>query len=362
MIENIVNSNGFDYVDLDLPSGTIWATCNVGATKPSESGLYFQWGSIEGDKERVDEPGSSSKCKYYDSTKKVFTKYTTTNNQLYLEDDAANMLMKSSWHIPSTNQIRELFDNTIRKWTYMENVPGVAFISKKDKSKSIFIPYYDDIGELWSSETDAKCEGWASILNFIPENASISWSPRSCRLPVRGVIDDTSKEPYKCDYEQKHIWKLELDLVGILRNVPRGTKLYSPVCGECELNQIILPDSELPLIECRTFGDHSTLVHFSSDGKYCGYENGECMLFPSKNDRYWLHFHIETHKTFKPYQKVLVKEHLKDCESYVWVTAEYSHYDEDTKRHYCSGACSFADDEILPYSGNEGMVGKKIVI
>ena len=48
MIEDIVNNNGYDYVDLELPSGTIWATCNVGATKPSEPGLYFQWGDTQG--------------------------------------------------------------------------------------------------------------------------------------------------------------------------------------------------------------------------------------------------------------------------------------------------------------------------
>ena len=38
------NNNGYDYVDLGLPSGTLWATMNVGASKPSDYGLYFQWG------------------------------------------------------------------------------------------------------------------------------------------------------------------------------------------------------------------------------------------------------------------------------------------------------------------------------
>lgn len=39
-----INNKGYDYVDLDLPSGTLWATMNVGASKPSDCGLYFQWG------------------------------------------------------------------------------------------------------------------------------------------------------------------------------------------------------------------------------------------------------------------------------------------------------------------------------
>ena len=47
MAKNI-NSNGFDYVDLGLPSGTLWATQNVGASKPSDYGLYFQWGDSKG--------------------------------------------------------------------------------------------------------------------------------------------------------------------------------------------------------------------------------------------------------------------------------------------------------------------------
>ena len=42
------NNNGYDYVDLCLPSGTLWATMNVGASKPLESGLYFQWGDTKG--------------------------------------------------------------------------------------------------------------------------------------------------------------------------------------------------------------------------------------------------------------------------------------------------------------------------
>lgn len=43
-----INNNGFEYVDLELPSGTLWATCNVGASKHSGFGLYFQWGDTNG--------------------------------------------------------------------------------------------------------------------------------------------------------------------------------------------------------------------------------------------------------------------------------------------------------------------------
>lgn len=43
-----MNNNGFDYVDLRLPSGTLWAVQNVGASKPSDYGQYFQWGDTIG--------------------------------------------------------------------------------------------------------------------------------------------------------------------------------------------------------------------------------------------------------------------------------------------------------------------------
>ena len=46
--KNEINNNGFDYVDLCLPSGTLWATYNVGASRPSDYGLYFQWGDTKG--------------------------------------------------------------------------------------------------------------------------------------------------------------------------------------------------------------------------------------------------------------------------------------------------------------------------
>ena len=46
--ENTANNNGYDYVDLGLPSGTLWATMNVGASKPSDYGQYFQWGDTQG--------------------------------------------------------------------------------------------------------------------------------------------------------------------------------------------------------------------------------------------------------------------------------------------------------------------------
>ena len=43
-LSKIMKHNGFEYVDLSLPSGTKWATCNVGAKNETDFGLYFSWG------------------------------------------------------------------------------------------------------------------------------------------------------------------------------------------------------------------------------------------------------------------------------------------------------------------------------
>ena len=142
----------YEAVDLGLPSGTKWASQNVGARKPSDAGLYFQWGDVSG--YTADQVGTGkgkkkfssdySDYKWYlsgDSYHNVaFTKYTTQGATLELEDDAAHVNMGGSWHIPTPTQIDELIYNTTTAYTTSDGVQGLAFTSKKDNSKSIFIP------------------------------------------------------------------------------------------------------------------------------------------------------------------------------------------------------------------------------
>ena len=143
-----LNNNGHEYVDLGLPSGTLWATMNVGASKASDAGLYFQWGDTSGYTEAQIGTGSGQKkfasnwsdYKWYDTNKKAFTKYTTTGATLDLEDDAAHVNMGGSWHMPTPEQINELLSNTTNTWTAQDGVKGRLFTSKTDSSKSIFFP------------------------------------------------------------------------------------------------------------------------------------------------------------------------------------------------------------------------------
>ena len=206
-----INSNGFEYVDLELPSGTLWATCNVGAFSPSESGLYFQWGDIKGyTKEQI---GKEKKFEYdfsdykfsIDGSNANFSKYTTKCETLDLEDDAAHVHMGGDWHIPTPDQIYELLDNTTTTWMTYDNdgVGGIEFTSKRDISKSIFIPasgyvrngsirYYGNEGYLWSSKISTENINSGQYLNLTYEGIHLYVDYRNLGFPVRGVIDKKS--------------------------------------------------------------------------------------------------------------------------------------------------------------------------
>ena len=111
-----IQTNDYQYVDLGLPSGTLWAACNVGAQKPTESGLFFQWGDTKGYEKPTDEkPFNRQTYKYYGIINGRFgyTKYTRKDGKktLDLDDDAAHVHMGGSWKMPTIKQLEELSKN-----------------------------------------------------------------------------------------------------------------------------------------------------------------------------------------------------------------------------------------------------------
>ena len=201
-IDKGINSNGFDYVDLGLPSGTKWATMNVGASKPSDYGLYFQWGDVRGfTKGQIggDKAFSWPDYKFsIDGSFSNFSKYTTDGESLELADDAANANMGGSWHMPSPTQLTELTANTTSTWTTQDGVNGRLFISKKN-GKSIFIPAAGfasdgslyDVGNgavVWSSALDTYDVYDGQYLSFSSNSVSLYGSRRYYGFSVRGVI------------------------------------------------------------------------------------------------------------------------------------------------------------------------------
>ena len=207
-MNEILNNNGYDYVDLGLPSKTLWATMNVGASKPSDYGLYFQWGDTQGyTADQVGTRRGQKKFSSYDykwnpsADGNVFTKYTTMKAKLGLNDDAANANMGGDWHMPTPDQISELLNNTTNTWTTQDGVNGRLFTSKTDTSKSIFIPaagnawdgsvhFSRRYGLVWSSLLNAGSVCYGQCLNFGSGCVNLYGDYRYCGFSVRGVLDE----------------------------------------------------------------------------------------------------------------------------------------------------------------------------
>ena len=202
-----------------MPSGTKWSSQNVGARKPSEAGLYFQWGDTVG--YTADQVGTGEGQKKFasdwsdykwrlsgDSDSNVaFTKYTTPGATLELEDDAAHAHMGDEWHMPTPTQIQELIDNTTSAWTASDGISGTTFTSKKDTSMSIFIPAagyaYDGLvgvvgseGDVFSSMLYTDDARYVQGLRFYfykfpvsSSNSYIAHQKSYLGYSVRGVID-----------------------------------------------------------------------------------------------------------------------------------------------------------------------------
>lgn len=169
-----------DYVDLGLPSGTLWATCNIGANSPEEYGDYFAWGEIE--------PKTLS---YEWSTYKwngpvtymALTKYCTSrsfgynnfvDNKIHLdaEDDAAYVNWGPSWRMPNIPQIQELCSsNCTWQWTTLNGVNGQLVTGPN--GNTIFLPAsgYRYMGSLYEVGTSGS--GWGlTIFSDRPSSAN----------------------------------------------------------------------------------------------------------------------------------------------------------------------------------------------
>ena len=130
-----------------------------------------------------------------------------------------------------------------------------------------------------------------------------------------------------------------LNLVEILKDCPKGTKLYSNVFGDVELVRINQNDDVIYPIEIKLSDDSINSV--TTDGRLCEYYNGECTLFPSKDQRDWSKFKPKQPKfnpnTLKPFDKVLVR----DINSEKWKIQLFSHIIKNCfpSEYHCIGSC-----------------------
>lgn len=190
------------FIDLGLPSGTKWAICNVGASKPSEAGLYFQFGDSQGYTADGQKKFANNWTDYKwnpSSDGKTFTKYNTAEQVLDLEDDGAHSYMRGDWHMPTISQIQELINNTTATRTTLDNVTGTTFTSKTDTSKSIFIPYAGYIVNATLTNFNSKGYIWSSMVSNYRASGRILYLQQDTDpitekfskfngLPIRGVI------------------------------------------------------------------------------------------------------------------------------------------------------------------------------
>lgn len=168
--------NGHDYVDLGLPSGTLWAACNIGATTPEGYGDYFAWGETQ--------PKTTYNCstyKYCNGSYGQWTKYCSnssygyngfTDNLTTLQssDDAATANWGNGWCMPTEAQWRELSENTNNTWTTQNGVEGRLFTASS--GSTLFLPaagYRSDDG-LYG--VGSRGDYWSSSLYTVRPNGA----------------------------------------------------------------------------------------------------------------------------------------------------------------------------------------------
>ncbi len=198
--------SGHEYVDLGLPSGTLWATTNVGAASPADYGDYFAWGETA-PKTNYD----WSTYKWCNGSETTLTKYCTSSdygtvdNKTVLEaaDDAATANWGSAWRMPTHEEQQELLNGSYCTWTWTSqtNSKGETINGYEVKSASngntLFLPAAGFRGG--TSMNDAGSEGtyWSSLLSshpgfvcnlhFISGSYYESDYRRICGQPVRPV-------------------------------------------------------------------------------------------------------------------------------------------------------------------------------
>ena len=164
-----VPANLDGYVDLGLPSGTLWATCNVGASAPEEFGDYFSWGETEpkdyydwstykwcnGDEETL--------TKYCEESSLGYNGFVDNKTELDPEDDAACAHYPGG-RMPSWEQIQELCDSCTWKWTQLNGVNGMLVTGPN--GNTMFLPSADSKFDSPNSSFGSGGYYWSRTLDY----------------------------------------------------------------------------------------------------------------------------------------------------------------------------------------------------
>lgn len=194
--------NSHDYVDLGLPSGTLWATCNVGADTPESYGDYFAWGGT-----KPNDCYNLNTYQYCNGSYNTFIKYcndasfgyngfTDNLTKLLPEDDAATVNWGENWRMPIKEEWEELYNNTTCTWTTLNGVDGRLFTASN--GNALFLPaaglryedclyYTGSSGWYWSGSLDSGYPSRAWTFDFFSDGYLMYIYDRSCGQSVRAV-------------------------------------------------------------------------------------------------------------------------------------------------------------------------------
>ena len=185
IIDDGTSINGYEYVDLGLPSGLKWATCNIGAAAPNERGDYFAWGEI--------------------NTKAEFTEMNCTSYGLNMQDiagdpqyDAARANWGATWKVPSKKDFEELMNECTWEWMVI-NGKGCKKVTGPN-GNYIILPitgyqygtsfYMEDFGYYWTSTPISTYEQFSYDFFFDEEyNLSMGFDERCYGQAIRPVSE-----------------------------------------------------------------------------------------------------------------------------------------------------------------------------
>lgn len=192
------------WVDLGLPSGLLWASCNVGATTPESYGNYFAWGETQPKSEYIWE-----NCIYctFNNDNLILTKYNPSTlfsgpvdnlTILQASDDAATFNLGNGARTPTKEEWEELNNNTTKEYATVNGVEGFRFTAANNNS--IFLPFagmmsgteleypVGPAGYYWSASLYTEYPSLANSFMIQPPNGHSVWHfPRSKGFSVRAV-------------------------------------------------------------------------------------------------------------------------------------------------------------------------------
>ena len=191
-----------DYVDLGLPSGTLWATCNIGADSPEDYGDYFSWGETQSKSTynwsayQYCNGSYNTLTKYCNDSNYGYNGFTDDQTTLLPEDDAATANWGFDWRMPTREEFGELYNNTTKTWTTQNGVNGWLFTASN--GNSLFLPaagyrYGSSLGDAggngyyWSSWLNTAASYTAWELGFYSVDYGMYTSTRYYGYSVRAV-------------------------------------------------------------------------------------------------------------------------------------------------------------------------------